>query len=374
MSANLRIAVIGAGMGGLVAAAALRTEGFDVHVYEQAPKFTRLGAGIQMGPNAMRVLRGLGLEERIRATAFRPNSWKNREWDSGDMHFELPLGDVAEEKYGAPYLLMHRGDLHEALASLIPADGISLNKQLVSTRRTENAVEMTFADGSTAKADALIGADGVHSVVRKTLLGEENPEFTGRVAYRAVFPASLLSMEIDECTKWWGEDRHIVIYYTTANRDEVYFTTSLPEPDWTRESWSATGDVNVLRDAFSQFHPQVCEVLRACPQVHKWALADRTPFPKWSGNRMAILGDAAHPVVPYMAQGAAMAMEDGIMLSRCLSAQPDDIDAAFNSFEGIRKERASRVQRESHANKWMREETDPSWCYGYDVWTDPIVV
>jgi len=203
------LAIIGAGMGGLTLAAALHQRGIAVRVYEQAPKFVRLGAGIQMSPNAMRVLRGIGLEDRIRARAFQPRSWTNREWDTGAMKYELPLGTHAEAKYGAPYLLMHRGDLHEALASRVPDELISLEKKLADVDWRGDGVTLRFADGTTAQADALIAADGIHSRVRELWRGQERANFTGRVAYRTTFPASLLGgYEIDECCKWWGPDRH----------------------------------------------------------------------------------------------------------------------------------------------------------------------
>src|SRR5262245_44968414 len=279
-------------MGGLTLAAALHRRGFDVRVYEQAPAFVRVGAGIQMSPNAMRVLRGIGLEQTIRATAFQPHSWTNREWNSGAMKYELPLGADAETRYGAPYLLMHRSDLHAALVSGVPADRVSLGKTLVDLDWRGDGVAMRFADGSRARADAVIAADGIHSRVRELWLGPETPNFTGRVAYRTTFPATLLDGHaIDECCKWWGPDRHVVVYYATATRDDVYLVTSVPEPDFTVESWSATGDLERLRDAFSGFHAQVRRVVGACPRVHKWAIVDRAPLPCWGEGPMVLLGD-----------------------------------------------------------------------------------
>lgn len=372
MSKKPSIAILGAGMGGLAAATTLLRRGYDVRVYEQTRQFARLGAGIQMSPNAMKVLRGLGLEERVKQKAFQPTSWANREWDTGAMKFDLPLKGEAERKFDAPYLLMHRADLHEALASAVPSENLVLGKKLIDASGNASGVELKFEDGTTARADALIAADGVHSHIREILLGNEKPKTSGRVAYRATFPASLIQgAPIDECTKWWGPDRHIVVYYVTQNRDEVYFVTSVPEPEWTKESWSATGDLNQLRTAFSGFHEQVQRVLGACPKVHKWAILERDPLPAWSGKRMVLLGDACHPMTPYMAQGAAMAMEDAIVLGRCLD-ETSDIDLAFANYEATRKERTSRVQLTSHVNSWMRQATDPSWVYGYDVWSAPL--
>jgi 6-hydroxynicotinate 3-monooxygenase len=368
-----RLAIIGAGMGGLTLAAALRQRGIEARIYEQAGAFVRLGAGIQMSPNAMRVLRGIGLEPRIRARAFQPRSWTNREWDSGAMKYELPLGADAEARYGAPYLLMHRGDLHEALASQVPAETISLGRKVTDVTWRGGHVSLHFADGSTAEADAVVAADGIHSRVRELWRGPERANFTGRVAYRTTFPAALLGgREIDECCKWWGPDRHIVIYYVTANRDEVYFVTSVPEPEFTVESWSATGDLDQLRAAFAGFHEQVRHVVEACPHVHKWAIVDRDPLPCWGEGPMVLLGDAGHPMTQYMAQGAATAMEDAVVLARCIEAQPDDIAAAFRRYETVRRERTSQIQGTSQKNTWMREATNPDWVYGYDAWTAPL--
>lgn len=292
-----QIAIIGAGMGGLTLAAALSQRGIEARIYEQAKAFVRLGSGIQMSPNAMWGLRGIGLEPRIRATAFQPRTWTNRDWDTGHLTNELPLGAEAEAKYGAPYLLMHRGDLHEALVSRVPAAQIALDKKLTDLDWRSGGVTLRFADGSTAKADAAVAADDIHSRARELWLGAEKANYTRRVAYRTTFPAALLKgFAIDECCKWWGPDRHIVIYYVTANRDEVYFVTSVPEPEFTVESWSATGDLNKLRAAFVGFHEQVQRVVQACPAVHKWAIVDRDPLSGWSDGPMVLLGDAAHPM------------------------------------------------------------------------------
>ena len=371
---NLRIAIIGAGMGGLAAAATLRRAGIDVRVYEQAKSFARIGSGIQQSANALRVLRAIGVEDRVRRVAFQPRSWVNREWDSGALKFELPLGAEFEARYGAPYLLLHRGDLHAALSSALPAELIEMNRRLTGLKQNGSEVTLEFADGGPAEADGVIGADGVHSVVRATLFGPEAPVFTGRVAYRTTFPAALLAgAKIDDCTKWWGPDRHIVIYYVTPQRDELYFVTSHPEPEWRDESWSAKGDLGQLRKTFQGFHPQVQSVLNACPDVHKWALYERDPLPAWCADRVVLLGDACHPMLPYMAQGAANALEDAAVLARCLEgAGSDGIQSAFARYEATRKPRTSSIQLTSRRNEWMSTRTDPDWVYGYDAWSVPL--
>lgn len=372
---QLSIAIIGAGMGGLAAAAALLRVGVGVRVFEQASRFARIGAGIQMMPNSMRVLRGLGVEDRLRRVAFAPRSHLNRVWDTGEVTNELSM---PESRYGAPYLCMHRGDLHDALASVVPPELICLGKKLTALDQRASEVALIFADGTRASADAVIGADGVHSTIREILLGPEKPYNKGRVAYRAVFPSALMNgRDIGPSrTKWWGTDRHIVIYYTTANRSEIYFVTSLPEPvAWmTRESWSAKGDVNELRAAYKGFHPDVRAVLEACPDCHKWAILERDPLPRWSEGRVVLLGDACHPMTPYMAQGAATSIEDAAVLARCLGEMEEgDIEGAFTRYEAHRKPRTSRIQAISSANTWMQKgESDPDWLYGYDAWNVPL--
>jgi 6-hydroxynicotinate 3-monooxygenase len=371
------IVVIGAGIGGLAVAAALRERGIAADVYEQAEKFARVGAGIQQSPNAVRVHRGLGIEDRLRQVAFCPASSLNRDGLSGKVTNDHPLGGAVEARYGAPYLTLHRGDLHEALASIVPADCVHLGKRLTAIAMRGARVELSFADGSEVEADAVIGADGVHSPVRDYVAGPEQPRFTGRLAYRTTFPASLLrGVEIGSSrTKWWGPDRHIVIYFVTAARDKVYFTTSQPEKaDWiSKESWSTKGDLGEMREAFATFHPDVRAVLDAAPEVHKWGIFERDPLATWSKGRVCLLGDACHPMTPYMASGAAMALEDAAVLARCM-ADIGDIAEAFRVYEATRKPRASVVQAGSSANTWMRNETNPDWLYGYDAWSVPLAV
>jgi len=323
----------------------------------------------------MKVLRAFGLEPSLRAAAFYPRSWNNKDHDTGEVRFDMIFGEAAEARYGAPYLLAHRGDLHAALASAVPDSDVRLGHQLTSLEpRPDGSVKLGFANGVAAAADAVVGADGVHSLLREILFGKDQPNVTGRVAYRTVFPTALLNgYPVDDCTKWWGPDRHIVIYYVKPDRSEIYFVTSQPEPDFTVESWSAMGDVDDLRDAFADFHPQVRHVLAACPAVHKWALVDRNPLPRWSCGNVTLLGDACHPMTPYMAQGAAMAMEDAAVLSRCLeNVDRAGVADAFRRFEATRKPRTSRVQLSSRTNTWLRDPTDPDWVYGYDAWTAPL--
>jgi 2-polyprenyl-6-methoxyphenol hydroxylase-like FAD-dependent oxidoreductase len=374
---DFSIAIVGAGIGGLAAAALLLKEGFRVAVYEQATGFARVGAGIQQSPNVMKVHRGLGIEKHLREIAFNPRTSLNRDGLTGATTNEFPLGDDADKRYGAPFLAMHRADLHEALAGLVPAEHIKLGRKLASIDQNGAGVTLTFNDGARVDADAVIGADGVHSLIREYASGPEQPRFTGRIAYRTTFPASLLR-GVDpglSRTKWWGPDRHIVIYFTTAKRDEVYFVTSTPEKaDWiTRESWSTRGDLGELREAFKTFHPDVRGVLDAAPEVHKWGIFERDPLAQWTKGRVTLLGDACHPMTPYMASGAAMALEDAVILARCMKGvDRDSVENALRLYEATRKPRTSMVQVGSSANTWMRGATNPDWLYGYDAWEAPL--
>jgi 6-hydroxynicotinate 3-monooxygenase len=369
------IAIIGAGIGGLTAAACLRRVGIDVRIYEQAKGFSRLGAGIQQAPNAIRVLYALGLKQQLLALAFQPASNDSRDHDTGALTNSLPLGRSMQQRHGVPYFLMHRGDLHAMLVNLVPAGVIRLDHKLAGLEHArDGAVRMTFTNGDTAEADAVIGADGVHSVVRAFMLGEEAPRFTGRVAYRTVFPTALLGgLQPYPCVKWWGPDRHIVSYFVNPRCDELYFVTSTPEPEFSVESWSAKGDLATLRAAYDSFHPQVRAILAACPDVHKWALVERDPLPHWVEGNVALLGDACHPMTPYMAQGASTSIEDAAILSRCLQGvDRDGMHAALLRYEATRKPRTSRIQQTSAQNTWLKQSHDADWVYGYDAWTVPL--
>lgn len=369
------IAVLGAGIGGLAVSACLRRAGIETTIYEQAPAFARIGAGIQMSPNAMRVLDAIGVGQRMRETAFEPPHWRNRDWDTGNMSNEHPLGPDARERYGVPYLLMHRGDLHAALHAAVPDETIRYGHKLTGIDPSNGTVTLRFENGETATADEVIASDGVHSPVRDALFDVAPPVFSGRLAYRTTYPVKLLNGYPlrDDSVKWWGPDRHIVIYFVTRARDEIYFTTSQPEPNFQVESWSATGDVGELRAAFEGFHADVRAILEACPAVHKWAIFERAPLSTWTAGNVVLMGDACHPMTPYMAQGGASALEDAAVLSRCLADRGlDDIPAAFRRYEAARKPRASEIQATSHRNEFMRQKTDPDWVYGYDAWTTPL--
>ncbi len=366
------IGIVGAGIGGLTLAACLSRRGYRVEVFEQAAAFERVGAGIMLAPNAVKALAGIDLGHALDGSAVVAPTLRNRAWDTGELLFELPLGEGAEATYGAPFLLAHRGDLHTALRRAVPSECVTLHARLVDVEPNGDGVQLIFADGTRKVVDMVVGADGIHSVVRGRLFTQAAANFTGRVAYRTVYPSSLakatgLAPSSMSSTKWWGPDRHLVIYYISAGR-ELYFTTSVPDNDWTTESWSARGSLEDLKDAFAGFHPEVQAVIEACPSVHKWAIYDRDPLPDWHTRNAVLLGDACHPMTPYMAQGAATSMEDAVVLSRCIEKCGAG-DEAFGMYEAARRARATLIQTISRSNTWLQSETDPTPVYGYDAWS-----
>ncbi|MCG6656768.1 salicylate hydroxylase [Halomonas campisalis] len=368
---KLRIGICGGGVGGLCAAIALREAGHEAIVFEQARQFLRIGADVNLTPNAVRALDRLGVGEELRRTAARPTHRLSRTWDTGEVTSRLPMSDAAEAKYGAPQLTIHRGDLLKALEAKLPAEAIRLGSKVASVEAGEQPV-VHFEDGSSERLDLVIGADGIHSAVRRSLFGEDSPEFTGLVSYRAVVPRSAVPEieNLDAFTKWWGPTPDVqVVVFPLTRGEEVFIFATTPQEGWREESWTLPGDVEELREVYRDFHPDVRTLLAACDSVTKSALYVREPMERWSEGHVTILGDAAHPMVPFMAQGACMAIEDAVVLSRCLAeATLDEVPTALQRYENARKPRTAQVQRGSLANDWLKGAGNADWVYGYDAW------
>lgn len=370
------IGIVGAGIGGLVAAIALRRAGHDVRVFEQARQFARVGADINLTPNAVRALDGLGVGEAARVTAARPTHRISRSYDSGEETSRLEMADSAEQRYGAPQLTIHRADLLAALTGMFPADRVSLGQRAERIVASEQGVALSFADGETVRLSALIGADGIHSAVRTAVFGPESPRFTGIVAYRAVVPAERLAgvPNLGAFTKWWGPNPQSQIVTFPLNRGkDIFIFATTPQDSWHLESWTAPGSVDELREQYVDYHPEARALLDACDSVLKTALYERDPMPAWSSGRVTLLGDAAHPMLPFMAQGAGMAIEDAVVLARHLDGvAPDGVAAALQRYEAARLERTSAIQLGSRGNNWLREGGNADWVYAYDAWSVPV--
>ncbi|MFE2042819.1 FAD-dependent monooxygenase [Streptomyces sp. NPDC059477] len=368
---SVHIGIVGGGIGGLAAALALRARGHRATVFEQAPAFGRVGADINLTPNAVRALDELGVGDALRETAARPSHRISRTWDTGRETSRLEMSDTAERKYGAPQLTIHRADLLSALEAALDPEMIRLGHRLTTLEQEEGqGVRLSFADAPAAEVDAVLGADGIHSVVRTALFGRESPEFTGVVAYRAVFPTDRLDLpDLGAFTKWWGPDpdTQIVTFPLNRGRDTFVFATTR-QHSWTEESWTSTGDVAELRRMYGHFHPEARALLNACDSVLKSALYVRDPLPRWSIGCATLLGDAAHPMMPFMAQGAGMAIEDAAVLACAVSEQSRDLAVALRTYENARLARTSRIQLGSRGNTWLKSAEDADWVYGYDAW------
>jgi len=371
MKRETRIAVIGAGLGGATVAALLQREGFAVSLYEQAKAFERIGAGIHVSANVMKVLRHLDAEHRLSQIGIHPDKFTSRKWDTGEVLFELPLGETGEKKYGASYITVHRGDLHAAILDKVAPGTIAFGKRLAGVKSDGALAHLNFSDGSTAEADVVIGADGVNSNLRDAVAGPSRSRFVGAVAHRAIYPSSLLDgMELRNCTKWWGPNSHILIYYIEQSRNEIYLVTSAKGEWHSQAAFEYCSRDEVMR-AFDGFHPEVRKVIETAPRLTKWPILDIEPIDKWREGNLVLLGDACHAMTPYMASGAAMAIEDAAVLARCL-VQSEDHASAFALYEASRMPRVRKVQRISAENSFLRYPTDPTWVFGYDAVAVPL--
>jgi salicylate hydroxylase len=257
----------------------------------------------------------------------------------------------------------------------LPTEVIRLGRRIETVERDERSATTVFAGGERSTVDMLIGADGIHSPTRTALFGPESPQFTGLVSYRSVFDSARVSVpNMDAFTKWWGPtpDLQIVTFPLNRGRETFVFATT-SQSDWLHESWTMPGDIGELRRAYAAFHPEARALLDACSDVTKSALYIRDPLPQWSKGCVTLLGDACHPMVPFMAQGAAMAIEDAVVLGRSLAgADRAGVAAALGRYEGARRERTARVQIGSRGNEWLKAGGNVDWVYGYDAWSAPI--
>ncbi|WP_253765969.1 FAD-dependent monooxygenase [Goodfellowiella coeruleoviolacea] len=358
---RVRVAVVGAGIGGLLTAIVLRRNGVGVTVYEQAPELTEIGAGLAIGANGSRLLRRLGLLESLAEVAVRPVRIQFHRWHSGEVFCAHPMGDAYDRMFGAPFHTVHRADVQRVLAGAYLGEGgvLELGRKCVGVTEDAGGVELVFADGSRVEADVVVGADGVHSVVRDAVAGPDRPVFSGTSGYRGLVPVDRLrsvpelGFEPDRPALWLfpGPGRHLISYPVSGGR-LVNFLAVVPDTDWTLESWVARGEVAEAVAAFDGWNPVVRALLGGVDAISRWALYDREPFQRWSSARMVLLGDAAHPMLPHQGQGANQAIEDAVVLAACLTgAGPDRVAAALHRYETVRRPRTRQLQLASRRNR-----------------------
>jgi salicylate hydroxylase len=349
-----RVLIAGAGLGGLTAALALLRKGFDVNVYEQANELGEVGAGLQISANGSRVLYALGLGQQMMSLACEATGKEIRLWSTGQTWKLFDLGAESVARYGYPYLTVYRPDLLGALANAVQQEkpnAIHLGARVTSCIQEGGRVALCLADGQTVEGDALVGADGIHSCVRHCLFGAETAKFTGMIAWRGVIAMERLPRQMQRFVgvNWVGPGRHVV-QYPVRRGELMNFVGIVERSDWQVESWTARGTTDELAGDFDGWHADVQTMIKAIPTPYKWALMLRVPLARWSAARATLLGDACHPTLPMMAQGAVQAIEDGFVLARALVEHPGEVEKALARYEAARRDRATRVVLASAEN------------------------
>ncbi len=350
----MRVLIAGAGIGGLTAALAALRQGHEVEVYEQASELKEVGAGVQLSANGTRVLYALGVGEELKSLSCEATGKEIRLWNTGETWKLFDLGKVSIERYGFPYFTVYRPDLLDVLARAVrrlKADAIHLRRKCVGFTQTDGEVRLDLEDGTTATGDLLVGADGVHSRIRQTLFGADKPQFSGIIAWRGIIPMERLParMERRVGVNWVGPGGHVV-HYPLRGGAVLNFVGALERTDWQIESWSARGTTEELAADYRGWHEDIQTLIRNIPVPHKWALMVRPPMPRWTVGRVTLLGDACHSMVPFLAQGAVMAMEDGLILARALTELDGDVASRLARYEEARRERTRRAVEGSADN------------------------
>ena len=391
MSKSLSIAIVGAGLGGLTAALCLRARGMNATVYEQAQALGEIGAGVHISPNGIHVMQALGLGRQVDDIAARPRSIVTRHYGDSKPNFEGLFDEAFVTRFGAPFYSFHRADLHAMLTAAVqsdPATPILLNHRLQTVEEDADGVRLTFEHGEVRNHDIVVGADGVHSRMRSWQHGDQGTRFTGHVAYRGMVEAhQLADTNFDPTFNIWvGPGKHVVAY--PVRRGElINYVALVEEPDWHDESWTTLADADQLAGFFEDWNDSVQMLVQLTMRqaCYKWALLGRDPLPHWSTPRTTLIGDAAHPMVPYLAQGAVMAVEDAWVLAACLaqsSTSDVTIEETLQAYESARIKRTSDIQeaawQQGQLNHAVGRDldsedfrggkfSDPGWIYGYNV-------
>jgi salicylate hydroxylase len=343
-----RILIAGGGVAGLAAASACLKFGLDPLVLEQAPELGQIGAGIQISPNGVKVLRALGLEAALLEAACEPRHYHARSWKTGRTLYKTPFNPELQEKYGAGHYHIHRADLLGVLKRGVPAEKIVLGERVASFEEAGHGIAVTTASGRRFTADFLLGADGIHSVVRGALFGADAPRFTGNIAWRFTVDADMVDTAMiprDSCN-WHGPRGHVVMYYVSGWK-RINVVCIHETGEWVEESWSLLAGKDEVHEAYRGWHPVIHQLIDAAGRINKWALFDRDPMSAWSRGRATLIGDAAHPMLPFLAQGANQALEDAWVLAAALARDPSP--TALQAYEAARLPRTSRIQLATRA-------------------------
>jgi salicylate hydroxylase len=352
--AGLKVAVAGGGIGGLVLALALRERGIACEVYESADELREIGAAVALSANGTRELRRLGLGEQVEAVSVVPSALVIRRWDSGEIIADHPIGrdGAYEATFGAPYYGVHRVALLQALAERLTDEALHLGRRCVGVDERASGAELRFADGSSAAADLVVGADGVHSVIRPHVAGEVRGRFSGTVGYRGLVPVEKMpSLPDPTPLQFWAGPRRHLLHYAIDGGRTVNFLAVVRTAEWTSETWMEECEVSDAVDAYEGWHPAVTEMVGATDVGARWALFDLAPLERWHTDRVVLMGDAAHAMVPHQGQGANQTIEDAIVLADCL-ADAGEPTTALRRYDERRRSRTARVQR------WSRRAAD----------------
>ncbi|MBF9134467.1 FAD-dependent monooxygenase [Plantactinospora sp. S1510] len=370
------MAIVGGGIGGLAAAAALARAGLRPRVYEQTSRLTEVGAGLQLAPNATRLLDRLGLGRYLAEVAVQPSAVELRRWDDGALLDRTELGARCEQLYGARYYTVHRADLHDGLRRTLDPDLLRLGFRCTGLTAGQDRAVLRFEDRDDVTADVVVGADGIRSVIRATLVADR-PRYSGQLVYRGLVPARMVPFQRADprVLIWVGPGRHCVCY--PVRRGElVSFAATVPSDDPLGESWRAEGRIENLAEAYRGWTDEVGQLFTAADRVHRWALHDRDATDRWGAGPLTLLGDAAHPMLPFMAQGANQAIEDAATLAACL--RPEVSTQALRRYEELRRPRTAEVQALSRANARVlhrpaagvgnaQDIRNKRWLFGYDA-------
>jgi salicylate hydroxylase len=356
----MRVIVAGGGIGGLTTAVALRHQGIDALVLEQSAVLAEIGAGIQIAANAAIVLRELGLESKMRAVGVKPQSYDYRDLRTGKMLYQAPLGDEAAGRYGAPMHNIHRADLIQILFDAVPPEAKRLGARCVGVSQDKDGVEVRLQTGETLRADALVGCDGIHSVVRQHLRGEEAKHFANILMWRSLIPAERLEgVNLEERGNYWFGPGRTLITYWVRPKNLYSVLASVPAHEVQRESWDESGDTSEMLRSFEDAEPRARAMLEECKTAFITGMYYRDPIDSWTSGRITLLGDAAHPMVPFLAAGAGQSIEDAWTFARVLSRRKDDVPGALLEYERRRLPRTTRIQAGARAAVKLMHEQEP---------------